>query len=525
MSEKQNNKQIDGVKKQDKSELKRSRKIVLDTIGEGMPPPPPVKPAAKKMDGLVSKKPIAPPATEKPKPPPPPPPPPEIKKEPKKEKILSPKEKEERKKWRQTVEGVLSVSTKRKSEATPITEPGQAASAGSTLGKESDAADDFIHPKEKSPQVDSLKEKQVGIAKKADVIKTGEKKKKSFPPLEQRPAPKVKKPKIDKKQVKEQARKAKEKEKLDQAKERARKAKEQAQSERKEKAEKFRAQKEREKKRLEKAKVKRKMHEKRQRKLRAMRIKISDKRKSLIENFSRHLKRTVNITLVTILVSILLYAVIVIVVMESKTDNKIFRYISNIIPVPAYVTNQGIVEYYTYLDVKNKMSKDYNDQVELEKAVKVAVIEQAIVNELIQKHNLGSPHEDESDELIKLLSSRIVFDHEINQVGIKRIKKINQLIEDQGDFVKIANTYGDEQGQLTLTSINQAQYSFSDQIIDLAENEISKIIYAPESYYIFKNYRKPANSSELSFVFIQAKTLDEYLHETIENYRMWSWVD
>ncbi|MEA3398289.1 MAG: hypothetical protein U9R06_00920, partial [Patescibacteria group bacterium] len=124
----------------------------------------------------------------------------------------------------------------------------------------------------------------------------------------------------------------------------------------------------------------------------------------------------------------------------------------------------------------------------------------------------------------ELISEKIVYDEEINRVGLERIKKIKKLIDEKRDFIQTANKLGDEQGQLTISPENEKNYVFSEQLKELNISEISDIIVAKEGYYIFKLYEKSMNLSGLSYVFVKAKNLSEYAEEAAFELKIWSLI-
>ena len=170
------------------------------------------------------------------------------------------------------------------------------------------------------------------------------------------------------------------------------------------------------------------------------------------------------------------------------------------------------------------MAANFNTADELEQGVKLAIAKNLVISNLAAKYNL--PVIDlNNEELKQEIDEKIVYDQEVNQVAINRINKVNQMIDKNGDFVRIANKYGDEQGQVNINKENEDSYSFSQAVKNLAVNEISNIVVTPEGYYIFRCYDKADDFIALSYVFINAKVLSQYLEEAISNFKIWSLVN
>ncbi|RLC36999.1 hypothetical protein DRH27_04345 [Candidatus Falkowbacteria bacterium] len=233
------------------------------------------------------------------------------------------------------------------------------------------------------------------------------------------------------------------------------------------------------------------------------------------------LSRTLKILLAGLIIFILLYTVFAVVLLKFNVDTKITRIISKYFVVPALITQDGIIEYYAYKDTKSftLTNIDKNNK----ESVKLAMIEMVVVSDLIKKYGLIIPGGNIYDnELRTEIAERIAFDIAINQVGINRIKKIKEMIDEGNDFVKISNKYGDSQDLITISKQNENQIAYSQKVKDLEINEVSDIIYMPEGYYIFRCYEKSASRLGLSYVFVKARSLEEYIAETVRGYSLWS---
>ena len=224
--------------------------------------------------------------------------------------------------------------------------------------------------------------------------------------------------------------------------------------------------------------------------------------------------------------ALLLYASLTIVIIEYNIDNRFTRQIARLIPIPAYVSKEGTVNYFTYRDIRAYLEESGLKGEELMKATKVSVVEKIIIDNLARRYGLVPESvPDRQGGIRAVLNERIVFDQNINQVGIKRIKKIKELIDQSGDFVKVANKYGDDQDRITLSPADEGEYAYYEKISGLNVGDVSQIITTSDGYYLFRCFDKKSDNLYLSFVYVRAKTLSEYINESIVNYKLWSLVD
>jgi len=241
--------------------------------------------------------------------------------------------------------------------------------------------------------------------------------------------------------------------------------------------------------------------------------------KELKANIKAAFLRSLYWLMVALVLSILFYLIFLILILKFDLDNNLTRSISNYFPAPAIITKEGVVNYYEYKDFKNQILKTTETGYD---SIKLLLAKKIVMDNLINKYRSSIPPSSSQSEIEGILSEKIAADKEVNTVGLERIKKIKNLIDKNGDFVQTANKFGDEQGLLNISLDNQDDYPFSEQVKKLNISEVSDIIITPQGYYIFKCYEKSATVSGLSYVFIKAKSLDEYLDEAAINLKMWS---
>lgn len=302
-------------------------------------------------------------------------------------------------------------------------------------------------------------------------------------------------------------------------------------------AEKIREEKEREeeKKRRKEEKIKLKIEKRKQRaeqkiinqKLRKKKIKklIQDTKKLIADlkiNIYYGFKRVILILLLFLFIIILTYFCLVFLVTKLHIDNQFFRQASRLMPVPAIFTDNSLIEYYRYQDLKvaeflaNNISHE-----EIDKNLKLKFAREMIVSSLADKYEIK-----ENNTLLRWLeiTEKATSDKEINQVPINRITRIMDMIKKDGNFIEAAK-FGDEQGIMTASVTTNKFSNYGAEIKDLKLKETTNIITTPEGYYIFKSLAGNAYTQELSYVFVKANDLNTYIENQIPKIKIWSLVD
>lgn len=264
-------------------------------------------------------------------------------------------------------------------------------------------------------------------------------------------------------------------------------------------------------------KKKKKEEEKKKRKIERKKIR-KEKLKKLKLNFKGYClkfsKRIIYVLSISLLSGIMLYAVATMFVVKLGVQNSLLYKAAKYFPVPAMITDYGYLDYFSYMQFK-ELYKDYDAG-----KIKIEIARSLILNKMLDKYDLPK-----NESGIELLEKMMIDDDDVNQVGINRINKLKSLIDEEGDFIKLSEKYGDVLSQINLSESNKSQYSYGDQVIDMQTGEISEVIKTKEGYYIFKCFSREINEVKLSYVFIKAKSLNEFINEKIEGFKIWSLVD
>ena len=178
---------------------------------------------------------------------------------------------------------------------------------------------------------------------------------------------------------------------------------------------------------------------------------------------------------------------------------------ARILPVPAAITNQGIINY-----------RDWRDFNLTEK--KHTLAEWIILKNLSRKYGLpvNSPSQ--------VLAIAFAADKDFNQTGSLRIKKINQLLKKADDFEKLSK-YADEFSGVVYYDNKSAVEKFGPAIFNLSDNQTSDIIFRDNGYYIAQIIDYKNGQLGIKYLFVRAKTLNQYLNEKIAKIKIFVLAD
>lgn len=208
------------------------------------------------------------------------------------------------------------------------------------------------------------------------------------------------------------------------------------------------------------------------------------------------------ISLMSILVLSIIYLSLFFLIVSYKIDNSFFRFLNAGLPVPAIIVDNRLVDFYDYVDMKNKLNGD-------SEGAKRELIKKVITKNFLQGYG----------------SSDVVANKTVNSAALNRIKKIKILIDKDGDFDQIAGKYGDRRELINLENNDFAKYEYGDKLKTLNVNEVSDVVIASDGYYIFKCFKKDNNYTSIGYIFVQAKNFDQYVEETAKNIYFVSFVD
>lgn len=188
------------------------------------------------------------------------------------------------------------------------------------------------------------------------------------------------------------------------------------------------------------------------------------------------------------------YAIFCLLILRFKVDNNIVGRMARILPVPAVITSQGIINYNDWRDLNLAGGKN-------------SLVKWIILKNLSGKYGLPANSPD------KALAIAFTRDEYFNQSGLLRIKKISELLKNTDDLEKLSK-YADEYNDLIYYDDESAAEKFGPAILNLNDNQLSDIIFRDNGYYIAQIMARGNGRLGLKYLFVApAKTLDQYLNE------------
>lgn len=218
--------------------------------------------------------------------------------------------------------------------------------------------------------------------------------------------------------------------------------------------------------------------------------------------FSVIKKNLVYGTLYLIVFLIITYAIFCLLVLRFKVDNNIFSRMARVLPVPAVVTSQGIINYNDWRDLNLANKKN-------------SLAGWVVLKNLSGKYGLPAlPAQaglsvNSPDKALALAFAR---DEDLNQAGLLRIKKISQLLKNADDLEKLSK-YADEFSGVIYYDSESAVEKFGPAIFNLSDNQLSDIIFRDNGYYLAQIINQKNGRLGIKYLFVGAKTLDQYLKE------------
>ena len=263
---------------------------------------------------------------------------------------------------------------------------------------------------------------------------------------------------------------------------------------------------------------------------------------------------------------ILFYALFFMALVNFDFNSQAVRKASEYLRVPAIVAKIGIVEYYDYKDAADNFYYYNEDSLGInslpEKKIKQELVKEIIINKIARKYSIQITAEEQEQEFNgiisgksedeiksimgayyqlgakryiervigpKLLSEKtnqaILHDQEINYSAFSRAAKIKKALESGDDFYKIADEQGGGFADNRYYSYDEAISMFGDSAANMSAGQASDIIIVDNKYYIVYCFARRENSIGLRHIFVNAKSLDDYVQEEVSGLKAWSFVD
>ena len=204
---------------------------------------------------------------------------------------------------------------------------------------------------------------------------------------------------------------------------------------------------------------------------------------------------------ISVIFLLIIYLIFCLSVLRFGVDNNISRQALKYFPVPAAITNQGIISYGDFKIIRNKNYSDFNFDEK-----KNYLAGQAILSNLKQKYGLPA------DTAIADLAIKYVLDRDFNQIGLSRITKIKMLLKNHGGIEQLFR-YADKYNGEDYYSGKIVMEKFGSKALELAIGQVSDIIYRTDGYYIVERIDDKSGQIGLKYIFIGAETLEQYVNK------------
>jgi len=214
------------------------------------------------------------------------------------------------------------------------------------------------------------------------------------------------------------------------------------------------------------------------------------------------------VTLAALFVGIIFYSWMIVFLSIFGPDNKFLKFIDRHFTIPVIIVHNQVIGVNDYLAINAKEKNQSTIQSE--------IIKKILVEYFLDKYKLND---------VEKVNDYIVSDKEINTVAIMRINKIKKMINQGGDFTEVVNKYGEVVDRIDFELDSVEDFKYGEKIAALEPGEVSDIVSIKDGFYIFKCFEKTETKKALSYVYVGAKTFNEYLDYEINNTSYISFVD
>lgn len=197
------------------------------------------------------------------------------------------------------------------------------------------------------------------------------------------------------------------------------------------------------------------------------------------------------------------YIIFCLLILRFNISDNVFEKIVRILPVPAAISSQGVINYYDFRGIRN------NNYTNLSLAEKKDILAKwVILKNLSKKYNLPVNSSEET------LATVFVADEDFNQVGLSRIKKISELLRNF-DNIETLSKYADEYSAVIYYNREDVAAKFGQTTFNLNSSQISDIIFSHNGYYIAQIVDEKNVQLGIKYLFIGANTLDQYINKKL----------
>lgn len=203
------------------------------------------------------------------------------------------------------------------------------------------------------------------------------------------------------------------------------------------------------------------------------------------------------------------YLAYILLIYSFSPRSWFFNKLSDTLPVPAVISSYGLVDYYSYEQIK----ADAKSSGSLEDPAYLALKTQ-VIGSLAKKYKLDANLD--QDLLLEVLKRRVVSDASLNYYGSRKYIELRQGIRQGNGIAKLA-----EETDLTLHRASYAKKAaadnFGDLIYGLPLNGVSPVIINKRGIYVISPVKVNDTKIDFYYLFVPARTLEQLMEENLSD--------
>lgn len=195
----------------------------------------------------------------------------------------------------------------------------------------------------------------------------------------------------------------------------------------------------------------------------------------------------------------------------------LFEQVAGKLPAPALVSNYGLVDFYSYQQIKSIAASSQSDN-----NPNLMVLKWQIINSLAERY--GVDRDLDQDLLLEVLKRKVVGDSSMNYYGARKFIELKQALRRGESIEEIAESTGLAIHRSTYTKKLAAE-QFGDLIYGLQANALSPLIVNDQGIYLLSVLSSSDTKMEFNYLFVPARTLGQLIQEKMADAWIVSLVD
>lgn len=197
--------------------------------------------------------------------------------------------------------------------------------------------------------------------------------------------------------------------------------------------------------------------------------------------------------------------------------NALFEQLAGQLPAPALVSNYGLVDFYSYQQIKAS-----KESFAIPEDPSMMALKWQIINSLAGHY--GVDQDLDQDLLLEVLKRKVVGDSSMNYYGSRKFLELKQAVRRGGSLAEVAET--------TDLTIHRGAYTkklaaqqFGDLVYGLQLNALSPVIINDQGIYLLSVLSTSDTRMEFDYLFVPARTLSQLINEKMADAWIVSLVD